>query len=361
MVRAVRGGSREGGLNRAMATRALEFGPAVEADIPAIRRLLLEVFGSPEDWRVFQPEVLRWKAFHPHPLWTGSRSYVVRAEDRIVAHGCLIPCEVLTGAEPLRGARIIDWAANRKFPGTGSRIFNGILQLLDVVFAVGGSSDTLRILPLIGFQQTQGGAGYARVIRPLRRWRMSSDSSWKGPARAARDLLRLAKPAHSAGAEWSIRRVTRFDETAAPVMPQAPGPGGFMPCRRTPELLNYLLACPAAAMEGYLLFRGGHMAGYAVLSRVGQECRLAEVWIASSGAGDWADAYAVAATAAARAPETTMLTARAFSPVLSASLEGAGFRTTTVEPLFRKERQPDTWPDDRMIELGMLDDDYFYL
>jgi hypothetical protein len=344
-----------------MAKQALEFGPALETDIPAIRHLLLEVFGSPEDWRMFQPEVLRWKAFHPHPLWSGSRSYVVRAGDQIVAHGCMVPSEVLTGTEPLRGTRIIDWVAKKGFPGTGSRIFNGILGLLDVVFAVGGSQDTLRILPLIGFKKTQMGARYARVIRPLRRWRMSGDRSWKGPARAARDLLRIAKPAHSAGAEWSIRRVGQFDETAAPVMPQAPGPGDFMPCRRTPELLNYLLACPAAAMEGYLLFRGGHMAGYAMLSRVGQECRVAEVRIASSSLNDWADAYAVAANAAARAPETTMLIARAFSPVLSASLEGAGFRTMAAEPLFRKERQTQVWPDDRMVELGMLDDDYFYL
>ncbi len=310
---------------------------------------------------MFRPDVLRWKAFHPHPLWSGPRSYVVRAGDRIVAHGCLVPSEVLTGAEPLRGARIVDWAANRAFPGTGSRIFNGILQLLDVVFAVGGSQDTLRILPLIGFKKTQSGARYGRVIRPLRRWRMSGDRSWKGPARAARDLLRIVKPAHSAGAEWSIRRVQQFDETAAPVMPQAPGPDNFMPCRRTPALLNYLLACPAAAVEGYLLFRGGHMAGYAVLCRLGQECRLAEVWVASPDKGEWADAYAVAAKAAAGAPQTTTLIARAFSPVLSASLEAAGFRTIVAEPLFRKERQPKTWPDDRPVELGMLDDDDFYL
>jgi hypothetical protein len=40
---------------------------------------------------------------------------------------------------------------------------------------------------------------------------------------------------------------------------------------------------------------------------------------------------------------------------------GAGFRTLVAEPLFRKERQPKTWPEDRMVELGMLDDDDFYL
>jgi hypothetical protein len=85
------------------------------------------------------------------------------------------------------------------------------------------------------------------------------------------------------------------------------------------------------------------------------------VWVASTSKQDWADAYAVAAKAAARAPETTLLIARAFAPMLSASLEGAGFRTLVAEPLFRKERQPQTWPGDRMVELGMLDDDDFYL
>jgi hypothetical protein len=343
-----------------MARQALEFGPAVETDIPAIRRLLRDVFGVPEDWRVFQPEILAWKAFRPHPFWSGSRSYVVRAGEEIVAHGCIVPSEVLTGGEMLRGARIVDWAANRSFPGTGSRIFNGILQLVDVVFAVGGSSDTLRILPVIGFKKTQTCTRYVRVIRPLRAWRMSGDRSWKGPTRAARDLLRLTKPAHSAGAEWSIRRIERFDETAAPVMPLAPGPDDFMPCRRTPELLNYLLACPAAAVEGYLLFRRGQLAGYAVLSRVGQECRLAEVWIASSSAGDWADAYAVTANAASQAPETTTLTARVFSPERSPTLAAAGFQAVSSEPLFRKEREP-KWPDGRMVEVGVLDDDYLYL
>jgi len=341
-----------------MARQALEFGPASETDIPAIRSLLCRVFGTPGDWRTFQPEALCWKAFHPHPFWTGSRSYVVRAGDRIVAHGCVVPSQVLTGGEQLRGARIIDWAADRAFPGSGSRIFNGILQMLDVVFAVGGSADTLRILPLMGFKQTQTCRGYLRVIRPWRRLQMSGDRSWKGPVRAARDLLRLTKPAHSAGAEWSIRRVQRFDETAAAVMPLLPGPDDLMPCRRTPELLNYLIACPAAEVEGYLLFRGGHLAGYAMLSRVGQECRLAEVWIGSSSSSDWADAYALTANEACRAPRTTMLTARVFSPSLSNSLAAAGFRSGTVEPLFRKERHPG-WPDGRQVEVGMLD--YFYL
>jgi hypothetical protein len=343
-----------------MARQALEFGPAVETDIPAIQSLLRDVFGLPDDWRMFQPKTLGWKAFGPHPFWSGSRSYVVRAGREIVAHGCVVPSEVLTGGEPLRGARIIDWAAKRSFPGTGSRIFNGILQLVDVVFAVGGSSDTLRILPLIGFKKTQTCTRYVRVIRPLRAWQMSGDRSWKGPARAARDLFRLTKPAHPAGAEWSIRRVERFGETAESVMPLVPGPDDFMPCRRTPELLNYLLACPAAAVEGYLLFRRSQLAGYAVLSRVGQECRLAEVWIASSSAGDWADAYAVTANAASQAPGTTTLTARLFSPERSLNLEAAGFRAVSSEPLFRKEREP-KWPDGRNVELGVLDDDALYL
>ena len=360
MVPALRGGCYKDGLNYQMAKQPLEFSQALETDIPAIRSLLRDVFGVPEDWRTFQPEVLVWKAFHPHPFWSGSRSYVVRAGKEIVAHGCIVPSEVLTGGDLLRGARIIDWAAKRSFPGTGSLIFNGILQLVDVVFAVGGSSDTLRILPLIGFKKTQTCTRHVRVVRPLRRWQMEGDRSWKGPARAARDLLRLMKPAHSAGAEWSIRRIERFGETAAPVMPRAPGPEDFMPCRRTPELLNYLLACPAAAVEGYLLFRRGQMAGYAVLSRTGQECRLAEVWVASSSAVDWADAYAVTADAASGAPETTMLTVRLFSPERALNLDAAGFRAVSSEPLFRKEREPQ-WPDGRMIELGILDDDYLYL
>jgi hypothetical protein len=343
-----------------MAKQALEFGPALETDIPAIRNLLREVFGTPEDWRTFQPDVLRWKGFDPHPFWNGPRSYVVRAGEQVVAHGCAVPSEVLTGGEPLRGARIIDWASNRSFPGAGTRVFNSVLKMLDVVFAVGGSADTLRVLPLIGFQRTQSCSRYLRVIRPLRRMRISGDRSWKAPARAARDLLHIMKPAHSAGAEWSIRRVRRFDETAASIMPLAPGPDDWMPCRRTPELLNYLLACPAAAVEGYLLFRRGDLAGYAMLSRVGQECRLAEVRVVSSSAEDWADAYALAANEAARAPQTTMLTARVFSPALASGLDAAGFQTVDAEPLFRKERQA-KWPDGRQVELGMLDDDALYL
>jgi len=97
-----------------------------------------------------------------------------------------------------------------------------------------------------------------------------------------------------------------------------------------------------------------------VLSRVGQECRLAEVWIASSSASEWADAYAVTANAASRAAETTMLTARRFSPEHSLCLAAAAFQAVGSEPLFRKERQP-KWPDDRMVELGILDDDFLYL
>jgi hypothetical protein len=55
-----------------------------------------------------------------------------------------------------------------------------------------------------------------------------------------------------------------------------------------------------------------------------------------------------------------MLTVRLFSPERALNLDAAGFQAVSSEPLFRKEREP-KWPDDRMIELGILDDDYLYL
>ena len=54
---------------------------------------------------------------------------------------------------------------------------------------------------------------------------------------------------------------------------------------RTAALFHYFMACPAAEVDGHLLERGHTPAGYFLLSRIGGQCRIADLWIRSQTAG----------------------------------------------------------------------------
>jgi hypothetical protein len=130
-------------------------------------------------------------------------------------------------------------------------------------------------------------------------------------------------------------------------------------CARTPESLGYFLACPAVKTEAHLFEREQTPAGYFLLSRIGRQCRVADLWIRSADRQEWAKAYAAATAAARMDPHTTEVTVAASSPLQTSALEQAGYRRTHAEPVFVLD--PGSLLGDRSnLAVSLLENDGFY-
>jgi hypothetical protein len=305
---------------------------------------LRATLGVGEDHRMFQADVLRWKCLAPHPFWEGSRGYALRHKSAIAAFGCVAPCRFLSGAETVAGCNVIDWAASRIVPGAGIMLYRHIQELTGAMINIGGTRDARRVLPTIGFDERVELHHYTRVLRPWRHL-AANRKDWKSPLRLARDYRELPRAAKSAVASPVNLPTGVFPDASATRQ---------VVCERTPELLAYFLACPAAHVEAYRLERG-----YFLLSRVGRECRIADLWVHSAETPDWAAGYAAAAAAAGADPRTTQVTAAASLPLQTGALEQAGFRCTHAEPVFVRD-PVSRLAGRRDLALGLLENDAFY-
>ncbi|HXM43464.1 MAG TPA: hypothetical protein VN924_19665 [Bryobacteraceae bacterium] len=321
-------------------------------------RFLRTVFGVGESHRMFQADVLRWKCFAPHPFWEGSRGYALRYKGKIAAFGCVVPCRFLTGSGTVASCNVIDWAASKAVPGAGIMLYRHIQGLTGTMINIGGTEDARQVLPRIGFHAGAEIHHYTRVLRPWRYFRMADRKDWKSPLRLARDYRELRRAARDAGHGLTAWRVDSFDGMATGTFPD-PAFTQQVVCARTPESLNYFLACPAATMDAYLLVRGQTRAGYFLLGRVGYQYRIADLWIRSADAQEWAEAYAAAAAIARADPHITEVTVAASSPLQIAAIQRAGYRRTHSEPVFVSD--PGSMLGGRNdLAVSLLENDGFY-
>jgi len=306
---------------------------------------------------MFQPDVLRWKCFAPHPFWEGSRGYALRYQGAIAAFGCMVPCRFLTGAGPVASCNMIDWAARKTVPGAGAMLYRHIQELTGTMINIGGTAEARILLPQIGFQARVERHRYARVLRPWRHFQQARPKDWKSPLRLARDLGALGRIFSDAGA-LVARRADGPPDFPAEVLPD-PAVTNQTVCERSPELVAYTLACPAARMDAFVLERDHAPAGYFLLSRIGFECRIADLWIRSNDPRVWAEAYAAATAAASSDPGINEVTAAASAPLETGALQRAGFRRTHSEPVFVKDPE-NRLADRKDFAIGFLENDGYY-
>jgi hypothetical protein len=337
----------------------LDLSAVTEAEVDEVSRFLRSIFGDAGDGVNFRPDVVRWKSLEPNSLWPGSRGYVVRSEGKIVAHGCAMPARFLLKDRQLTNSCIIDWTADKAFPGTGVMIFRHIGQLTDGLMAVGGSDDSQKVLPRLGFKRRQEFSNYARVQKPLAAFLSTSDISARGIARFGRDIVRRVKPAGSSANGWSLRTVDHFDATVEPVLPK-PGVVSEIVCFRDAALLNYFLKCPAGRMEGLLFYNQGQLAGYGIVAYIRDECRLAEIWIDSPRENDWTAAFLLAMDHAAGASGVTRTVLGVSAKIPQLAAQAAGAYLCGRQPIYIKEPKS-LLPETLDLSLGMLDTDAFYL
>jgi hypothetical protein len=333
----------------------MQIAPICEADIEEVSRFLRAAFGCDEQWTPFRPDVLSWKALTPHPVWEGSRGYAMRRQGEIVAYGCAVPTRFVWDGGSLLVACVIDWAANKAMPGGGVAIYNHIAKFTGGLIGVGGSDDAHRVVKRMGFQARQEFDICARVTKPVRRFRETRTGSWRDMARLGRNVLRGLQPVRGNASGWTARRVERFDGALTAVLPR-PHLVGKLVCYRNEALLNYMLLCPAARVEGYVLERGETVVGYFLLAFARGECRIAELWVASADERDWLAGLLLAAEG-----REGSLVSIGCGSVMSKRVAGlAKFHTIARLPVYVKDPKG-TLPIELDATMSMLDTDAFYL
>jgi hypothetical protein len=276
---------------------------------------------------MFHSDVLHWKCFAPHPFWDGSRGYILRYKGAIAAFGCVVPCRFLTAAGTISACDVIDWAARKAVPGAGAMLYRHIQTLTTVMLNIGGTAEARAVLPKMGFDLRCELHSYVRTLRPARHLLRSGPKDWKAPLRLARDYTSLARSAPQA---FQSRCVENFPDANPAIFPD-PTITGEAVCARTPELLDYFLACPAAAIEAHIF---DQPPGYFLLSRIGNQCRIADLWIRSSEPSQWAAAYVAATRAVLEDPAATQVTTAVSTPTQIEALRQAGYRPSHIEPVF---------------------------
>jgi len=328
-----------------------------ESELPELAPFLLGVFGNTPGHRPFRDEALRWKAFAPHPLATEPRSYVARYGGKMIGHGMMVPLRFGRGSECLRAQCIVDWAADPSMGGGGVSVYKHLANLADVQIGIGGSEEGKKTIQRLGFRMHQSMYSFEWIVRPFA-WRTQGALDWKTPARIGRDWLRRGRGPHAPSRGLTARRVKVFSASDAP-LPDAATAGGWV-SERSAESLNYVLACPIARMDAHLILGGGEPAGYFLLSWVGADCRIAELWIRSGAAEDWAAAAVLAARTAAEDPATASVRTDVSTSRVRAAFEQTGFLATGTHPVFLRDPHQRICAGQEIL-LSMLDSDAFYL
>jgi hypothetical protein len=309
------------------------------------------------------PELARWKYFATGPVWDRTRSFILRMDDgSVAAHAYICPARIWNGQQWLSSYHVADRAGNPKMPGAALFLAILMAEQFDVFLGIGGNEISLRIARAdrviakpYGTLQECG-----RILRPFRKL-LNSAVEWKSPFRLGRDLAwNRVHPLPSAG-RWSALAVERFGQDLPAVDTSRP-PLNFLPCLRTPALLNYFLDCPRVRFTGFLLQRDGVSQGHVLLSGKGEEARVADLWIGSDDPADWSACYGLAARCAAAAyPSADNIRVAAFPPFIQDVLVSAGFRVRRVIPTSLTDKKTLLRPQPLFPHLNMIDWDWAYL
>jgi hypothetical protein len=265
---------------------------------------------------------LHWKYWQPRADWTTPRSFILAKNGIIVAHAGVIPGIYADASHRLRLLHMIDWVARPEAVGAGVVLLKHVQGIADGLLAVGGSAQTLSILPRIGASPRGTVASYVRVLRPLRRLTADPRPTWRVLPRFLRGVYwQLSAPSVIPGG-WTSRPV-RDAELGNIPLPTARNEFAVM--ERSAESFRHLLTCPIARFEMYALEKSSGVRGYCLLAFVPGQARLADCWTDSSDVADWSSVLHCAVHLAQQDPLVAEIVASASDPLLCHALRGTGF------------------------------------
>jgi hypothetical protein len=327
--------------------------PSVPADAADIVELLAAAGLKPN----VEAGALNWKYWAERKDWAGVRSFVATRVAQIMAHTAVVPGSCATASRRVTTLHLIDWAARPNEPGVGVSLMKHVGRLADALLAVGGSEQTLQILPHIGFRPCGTAEGYVRVLHPLRFLGAFGAASWKLPARLARrSLWRLsAHVVEPAG--WSIRRVASDETTTlAEVLPRASAGMGVL--ERSEGWFRYMLRCPIVPMELYALKNQDEVRGYFLLAFAPGQARIADCWVTTDEPSAWHALIQYATLQAWRHRDVAELVAWSSDAVMARALVSGGFHRRNKQPIFLRSAEEEIIPG--RLRIQMLDNDAAY-
>ena len=329
--------------------------PSRPEDRPEIVALMKDAGLTPD----LDPGHLHWKYWQERLDWPGTRSFVFTDGEHILAHGAVMPGTLRWGTTQARMIHMIDWAARRDAVGAGILLMKHIGTMTDFLIGVGGSEQTLRIMPLMGYRHCGTVTGY---VRTLSSWRLLSHSGgalWKRAPRMARSVLWALSAPRALTDGWRARRIA-IDEVAqvADVL-AASGLDRALP-GRTPELIRHALGCPIVPVELHALERAGRIGGYFLLSYTPGQARLIDLRMASQEPADWRALLHSAVREAGSRGGLAEIVAWSSDPHLSQVFESCGFHARLTLPIYLRS-SGETLPPQETLQVQMLDNDAFYL
>jgi hypothetical protein len=326
-------------------------------DAPAIIALFAQAGLRPNT----DSQALYWKYWQERADWPGPRSFVLtNGGTDLIAHGALIPGTTAWGAHRERTAQVIDWVAERGEIGAGVTLMKYIGQQVDSLISIGGSAETLRILPHIGFRAVGEVTGYVRPLFPLRMLRGTKSLTWKLLPRYARNVAwKLCAPAVGK-AGWQTHPLTDakdLDQLAS-VLPTA---GGLLILlERGLELFRYTLSCPIVPIRLFAVANRAQVRGYFMLASVPGQVRIVDCWVASAESVDWRAMILCAVEQAMNDAQAAEVVIWASDPLLAQTLAACGFHARYRSIVQVRSTTGGPFPPSP-VRVQMLDTDAAYL
>lgn len=275
--------------------------------------------------------LLAWKYLIPRPDWEGTRSFIIEEDGAIVSHFCLCPAIFRSADREVSSMTAIDWAADRRKPGSGIKMFHLIKKRVDTIFAIGGTKATLAVIPKVGFRYVGEFCTYRKSIRPWAEFSSTRKREGIAYLRLVRNLATKKFRTSLGEGTLQVEPIPRFSAFHEKLMDCVPN--SFTTCRRTVGVLNYMLACPTISYSAYLLKKSGRERGYFLISRIGREARIVDISIDSDDPMEWKDAYAAATETAAQIPEVHNVFSGASVPLMVKALESNGYLPYRKDPV----------------------------
>jgi hypothetical protein len=316
---------------------------------------LCRVFGIQDLPPNLRPEMQAWKYFARHPWSSPVRSYILETENGIAAHGCVAPVRFAWGERTLDSMVIIDWAAGTQIPGAGLLVYRRCMEVEKCsLLAIGGSHDTLRILPQVRwFAPKTDMRWFARPMRPWQRFLRSQKAPADG-LKLLRNLSWKQFPGLPAAGNWACRPARSEDPVFTPS-------GDFVPLLRTREWIDYLSACPVAKCQLWILQQNGVACGHALTANLQGSVRVADWALAGKTTPELA-AQAFSALVRTLAADETVVELVAGSSLESDihAFEACGLRPRRGTRILLADRYK-VFPPDAQLEIKPMLGDSFYL
>ncbi len=318
---------------------------------------LLSIFPGAEGAPFIDREIRHWKYFAPHPFSAGSRCYVLRDAKGLLAHAGVSPVEYVIGGERKSSFQIIDWAGSPRRAGAGFLLYRALWNTADSYIGIGGTEDARKVMRSIPRMQT--GYFMTHLAFPLRPFGqlLSSSWSWKSPGKWARSWRwRLARRRPDLRA-WRAVPLERLTERDAALL-RVDAAGAYVPLRRTPELVNYWMACPGARVRVWRLDFKNEPAGALALAFVKKEARILDLTVDTTRA-PLSEAYSLAIDLAARERDACEVSAASSAPPVVAAMIEAGMIARGKSDVFLGDPKK-LFPAGIPIEVNLSIGDGFY-